>query len=68
MVGPYPALSASVCTLSPISDNVSSDFDTPSFMAFSVAVDSCRPNIPVNEAFRAVSTVSLVEKKAMDWA
>ena len=35
----------------------------PSFMAFSVSVDSCSPNRPVNEAESAVNTVSLVEKK-----
>ena len=34
----------------------------PSFMASRVLVDSCSPNIPVNEALSAVSTLSLVEK------
>ena len=33
------------------------------FMASSVLVDSCRPNMPVNDALSAASTLSLVEKK-----
>ncbi|MNL53560.1 hypothetical protein D3C87_1768190 [compost metagenome] len=57
---------ASSCTLSPISESVSRLLDMPSFIAFSVSVDSCRPNIPVNEAESAVSTVSLVEKNEID--
>ena len=43
-------------------------FDIPSFMASSVWVDSCRPNMPVNEALSAVSTMSLVEKNVTAWA
>jgi hypothetical protein len=35
-------------------------------MAFSVSVDSCRPKRPVNDAERAVKTVSLVEKNEID--
>ena len=54
-------------TLSPISPSVSRLFDMPSFIASSVLVDSCRPNMPVNEALSAVSTLSLVEKNVTAW-
>ena len=40
----------------------------PSFITSSVCVDSCRPNMPVKDAFSAVSTLSLVEKNDTDCA
>ena len=43
-------------------------FDMPSFMTSSVCVDSCRPNMPVNDALSAVSTELLVEKNVTAWA